>query len=164
MSSLLFLFLTIMIITSAVMVVISSQLIHSAVSLLFTLFGVAGLYVFLYADFMAATQVIIYVGGILVLIIFGVMLTNKIDTPSIVSSSTNQVVGFMAASFLLLLQLAVIFKTEWPQQEFNESWNSGSTAKIGNLLLQDYLLAFEVVSILLLAALIGAAFLSRRNS
>tara|TARA_Y100000814_G_C12282058_1_gene385411 strand:+ start:135 stop:596 length:462 start_codon:yes stop_codon:yes gene_type:complete len=153
-----------MIITSAVMVVISSQLIHSAVSLLFTLFGVAGLYVFLYADFMAATQVIIYVGGILVLIIFGVMLTNKIDTPSIVSSSTNQVVGFMAASFLLLLQLAVIFKTEWPQQEFNESWNSGSTAKIGNLLLQDYLLAFEVVSILLLAALIGAAFLSRRNS
>ena len=164
MSSLLFLFLTIMIITSAVMVVISSQLIHSAVSLLFTLFGVAGLYVFLYADFMAATQVIIYVGGILVLIIFGVMLTNKIDTPSIVSSSTNQVIGFMAASFLLLLQLAVIFKTEWPQQEFNESWNSGSTAKIGNLLLQDYLLAFEVVSILLLAALIGAAFLSRRNS
>jgi len=163
-SSLLFLFLTIMIITSAVMVVISSQLIHSAVSLLFTLFGVAGLYVFLYADFMAATQVIIYVGGILVLIIFGVMLTNKIDTPSIVSSSTNQVVGFMAASFLLLLQLAVIFKTEWPQQEFNESWNSGSTAKIGNLLLQDYLLAFEVVSILLLAALIGAAFLSRRNA
>ena len=164
MSGLLFLFLTIMIITSAVMVVISSQLIHSAVSLLFTLFGVAGLYVFLYADFMAATQVIIYVGGILVLIIFGVMLTNKIDNPSIVSSSTNQVVGFMAASFLLLLQLAVIFKTEWPQQEFNESWNSGSTAKIGNLLLQDYLLAFEVVSILLLAALIGAAFLSRRNS
>ena len=164
MSSLLFLFLTIMIITSAVMVVISSQLIHSAVSLLFTLFGVAGLYVFLYADFMAATQVIIYVGGILVLIIFGVMLTNKIDTPSIVSSSANQVVGFMAASFLLLLQVAVIFKTEWPQQEFNESWNSGSTAKIGNLLLQDYLLAFEVVSILLLAALIGAAFLSRRNS
>ena len=164
MSSLLFLFLAIMIITSAVMVVISSQLIHSAVSLLFTLFGVAGLYVFLYADFMAATQVIIYVGGILVLIIFGVMLTNLIDTPSIVSSSTNQVIGFMAASFLLLLQLAVIFKTEWPQQEFNESWNSGSTAKIGNLLLQDYLLAFEVVSILLLAALIGAAFLSRRNS
>ena len=164
MLDLLFLFLTIMIITSAVMVVISSQLIHSAVSLLFTLFGVAGLYVFLYADFMAATQVIIYVGGILVLIIFGVMLTNKIDTPSIVSSSTNQVIGFMAASFLLLLQLAVIFKTEWPQQEFNESWNSGSTAKIGNLLLQDYLLAFEVVSILLLAALIGAAFLSRRNS
>ena len=164
MSSLLFLFLLIMIIASAVMVVISSQLIHSAVALLFTLFGVAGLYVFLYADFMAATQVIIYVGGILVLIIFGVMLTNKINTPSIVSSSTNQIIGFLASSFLLLLQFAVIFKTDWPEQPFDESWGYGSTAKIGNLLLQDYLLAFEVISVLLLAALIGAAFLSRRSS
>ena len=164
MSDLLFLFLIIMIILSAVNVVISSQLIYSAVSLLFTLFGVAGLYVFLYADFMAATQVIIYVGGILVLIIFGVMLTNKIDSPSIASSSTNQIVGFLASSFLLLLQFAVIFKTNWPTVEFNPEWESGSTAKIGNLLLIDYLLAFEVVSVLLLAALIGAAFLSRRDS
>ena len=64
---------------SATWVVISPNLVHSAVSLLITLFSVAGLYVFLYADFLAATQVVIYVGGILVLIIFGVMLTNKID-------------------------------------------------------------------------------------
>ena len=91
------------------------------------------------------------------------MLTNKIDSPSIASSSANQVIGFMASSFLLLLQFAVIFKTNWPNVEFKPEWESGSTAKIGNLLLIDYLLAFEVVSILLLAALIGAAFLSRRN-
>ena len=115
MDSLLFLFISFLVIGSAVNVVISSQLIYSAVSLLFTLFGVAGLYVFLYADFMAATQVIIYVGGILVLIIFGVMLTNKIDTPNIVSSSSNQVIGFFAASFLFLIQLAVIVKTDWKQ-------------------------------------------------
>ena len=70
MDNLLFLFIAILVVVSAINVVISSQLIYSAVSLLFTLFGVAGLYVFLYADFMAATQVIIYVGGILVLIIF----------------------------------------------------------------------------------------------
>ena len=164
MSDLLFLFLISMIIVSAIVVVTSSQLIYSAVALLFTLFGVAGLYVFLYADFMAATQVIIYVGGILVLIIFGVMLTNKIDSPSIASSSTNQIIGFLASSFLLLLQFAVIFKTNWPMVEFKPEWESGSTAKIGNLLLIDYLLAFEVVSVLLLAALIGAAFLSRRDS
>ena len=98
----------------------------------------------------------------MVLIIFGVMLTNKIDTPNIVSSSTNQVVGFFAASFLLLIQLGVIFKTDWKQGMMQES--ESTVDIIGNLLLQDYLLAFEVVSILLLAALIGAAFLSRRNS
>jgi len=162
MDNLLFLFLTVLIISSAINVVVSSQLIYSAVSLLFTLFGVAGLYVFLYADFMAAAQVIIYVGGILVLIIFGVMLTNKIDTPNIVSSSSNQVVGFFASFFLLLIQLAVIFKTDWKEGLVQES--ESTVDIIGNLLLQDYLLAFEVVSILLLAALIGAAFLSRRNA
>ena len=162
MANLLFLFLIIMIIGSAINVVVSSQLIYSAVSLLFTLFGVAGLYVFLYADFMAATQVIIYVGGILVLIIFGVMLTNKIDTPSIASSSSNQVLGFFASSFLLLLQFAVIFKTDWKQGLVQKT--DSTVNIIGNLLLQDYLLAFEIVSILLLAALVGAAFLSRRNS
>ena len=162
MADLLFLFISILVIASAVNVVISSQLIYSAVSLLFTLFGVAGLYVFLYADFMAATQVIIYVGGILVLIIFGVMLTNKIDTPNIVSSSSNQVIGFLAASFLFLIQLAVIVKTDWKQGEVQQI--EGTVDVIGSMLLWDYFLAFEVVSVLLLAALIGAAFLSRRNA
>lgn len=162
MADLLFLCIVILIICSAVNVVISSQLIYSAVSLLFTLFGVAGLYIFLYADFMAAAQVIIYVGGILVLIIFGVMLTNKIDTPSIASSSSNQVIGFLAASFLLLIQFGVIFKTDWVDDGIQHSESTVNI--IGNLLLQDYLLAFEIVSVLLLAALIGAAFLSRRNS
>ena len=162
MADLLFLFISILVIASAGNVVISSQLIYSAVSLLFTLFGVAGLYVFLYADFMAATQVIIYVGGILVLIIFGVMLTNKIDTPNIVSSSSNQVIGFFAASFLFLIQLAVIVKTDWKQGEVQQI--EGTVDVIGSMLLWDYFLAFEVVSVLLLAALIGAAFLSRRNA
>ena len=162
MADLLFLFISILVIASAVNVVISSQLIYSAVSLLFTLFGVAGLYVFLYADFMAATQVIIYVGGILVLIIFGVMLTNKIDTPNIVSSSSNQVIGFLAASFLFLIQLAVIVKTDWKQGEVQQI--EGTVDVIGSMLLWDYFLAFEIVSVLLLAALIGAAFLSRRNA
>jgi NADH:ubiquinone oxidoreductase subunit 6 (subunit J) len=162
MADLLFLFISILVIASAVNVVISSQLIYSAVSLLFTLFGVAGLYVFLYADFMAATQVIIYVGGILVLIIFGVMLTNKIDTPNIVSSSSNQVIGFFAASFLFLIQLAVIVKTDWKQGEVQQV--EGTVDVIGSMLLWDYFLAFEIVSVLLLAALIGAAFLSRRNA
>ena len=75
---------------TAIWVVLSPNLIHSAVSLLFTLFGVAGLYVFLYADFIAAAQIIIYVGGILVLIIFGVMLTNNIDDPKLSNQSQNQ--------------------------------------------------------------------------
>ena len=93
MGEIIFIGLLLIISASALWVVISPNLVHSAVSLLFTLFGVAGLYVFLYADFLAATQVVIYVGGILVLIIFGVMLTNKIDKPVIESNSLNKTIG-----------------------------------------------------------------------
>ena len=78
MSELVFLFISALTLISAVFVVINNQLIYSAIALLFTLFGVAGLYVFLWADFIAGIQILVYVGGILVLVVFGIMLTNKI--------------------------------------------------------------------------------------
>jgi len=156
-----FLCVNLLVIFSAFAVVISPNLVHSAVALLFTLFGVAGLYIFLYADFMAATQVVIYVGGILVLIIFGVMLTNKIDSPSIASSSSNQVIGAIVSFSLFSFQLAVIFTTEW---NINDSIHiDGTVRPIGIMLLNQYLLPFELVSILLLGALIGASVLSRKK-
>jgi len=156
-----FLCITLLVIFSAFAVVISPNLVHSAVALLFTLFGVAGLYIFLYADFMAATQVVIYVGGILVLIIFGVMLTNKIDTPSIASSSSNQVIGSIVSFSLFLFQLSVIFTTEWKASD--NLLVDGTVRPIGLMLLNQYLLPFELVSILLLGALIGASVLSRKK-
>ena len=161
MANLIFISITVLIIISALGVVVSPNLVYSAVSLLFTLFGIAGLYIFLYADFLAATQVIIYVGGILVLIIFGVMLTNKIDSPSVASSSSNQVVGTICSSLIFLFQLGVIFKTDWPNEGI--PIENGGTAVIGRMLLTEYLLPFEVVSVLLLGALIGASMLSRKN-
>ncbi len=160
-SSIAFILVVLVVLVSALFVAISSNLIYSAISLLFTLFGVAGLYVFLYADFLAATQVIIYVGGILVLIIFGVMLTNKIDTKVIVSSSANQVVGAIVFLLLLVLQFGVIFSSSWFMSK-NQS-SEGTVEQIGTLLLSKYLLPFEVVSVLLLAALIGASMLSRKD-
>ena len=157
----LFFIIAALVIASAFWVVFSPNLIHSAVSLLFTLFGVAGLYIYLYADFIAATQVVIYVGGILVLIIFGVMLTNRIDTPSIAASSKNQFVGGMGAFTIFVIQIAVIFNTPW-KIGIKQSRDS-TVDSIGYLLLNEYLLPFEIVSILLLGALMGAALLSRRT-
>ena len=98
-----------LIVGSALLVVTSPNLVHSAVALLFTLFSIAAIYVFLYADFIAATQVIIYVGGIMVLINFGVMLTNKIATPNIVSSSSNQVIGFFCSIFFIFNSISSYF-------------------------------------------------------
>ena len=159
---LLFIALCGLIIGSAFMVVTSPNLVHSAVSLLFTFFGVAAIYIYLYADFIAATQVVVYVGGILVLIIFGVMLTNKIENATITSKTHNKIPGVIFSGLLLLLQFYAIFNTNWL---VNENAAKDSTiVDIGELLLGKYLLPFEVVSILLLAALIGAAMLSRKKA
>jgi len=147
---------------SAIWVVSSPNLVHSAVSLLFTLFGVAGLYVFLYADFLAATQIVIYVGGILVLIIFGVMLTNKIDKPVIVSNSSNKVIGVFISSFIFSILSIISFQTKWNILP-NNSEGPSTVDLIGKLILGKYLLPFELVSILLLAALIGSAMLARKK-
>ena len=157
----LFLIIAALVIASAFWVVFSPNLIHSAVSLLFTLFSTAGLYIYLYADFIAATQVIIYVGGILVLIIFGVMLTSKIETPSIAASSKNQFIGGIGAFIIFVIQAGIIFNTQWNIGNVQSS--DATVAAIGKLLLNEYLLPFEIVSILLLAALMGAALLSRRT-
>ena len=161
MSENLFLMIAAVVIASAFWVVFSPNLIHSAVSLLFTLFSTAGLYIFLYADFIAATQVVIYVGGILVLIIFGVMLTNRIDTPSVAASSANQFIGGLGSFAIFVVQVGVIFNTNWKTDTSQIRESTVNT--IGKLLLNKYLLPFEIVSILLLAALMGAALLSRRS-
>ena len=160
-SDILFLSICMIVIASAIWVVISPNLIHSAVSLLFTLFGVAALYVFLYADFMAASQVIIYVGGILVLIIFGVMLTNKISDQNLSNKSQNQIPAAVLCIIMTVVQINVIINTKW---FYGENVIRTSTVNdIGIMLLSKYLLPFEVVSILLLAALIGASMLSRKK-
>ena len=159
---LLFMSICLLVILSAFWVVMSPNLIHSAVSLLFTLFSVAALYVFLYADFMAASQVIIYVGGILVLIIFGVMLTNKIDDPKLSNQSQNQLVAGVFCLLLLIFQFQIIFNTNWYIGDFIT--RESTVNDIGMMLLTDYLLPFEIVSVLLLAALIGAAMLSRKKA
>ena len=156
----LFIMISALVIGSSFWVVFSPNLIHSAISLLFTLFGTAGIYIYLYADFIAATQVVIYVGGILVLIIFGIMLTSKIETPSIAASSKNQFIGGIGAFVIFVIQAGIIFNTQWNIGNIQSRKDTVTT--IGKLLLNEYLLPFEIVSILLLAALMGAALLSRK--
>ena len=163
MGEFIFLGLCALIASSAIWVVVSPNLVHSAVSLLITLFGVAGLYVFLYADFLAATQVVIYVGGILVLIIFGVMLTNKIDKPVIASDSSNKIIGVLVSGFIFSILSIVILQTDWSILP-NNTEGPSTVELIGRLILGKYLLPFELISILLLAALTGSALLARKKN
>lgn len=162
MGALTFNLMAVLVVVTAFWVVTARNLVHSAVALMGTLFGVAGLYVFLYADFLAATQVVIYVGGILVLIIFGVMLTQKIASEVVIQSSMpNRFLAAVVVFFLFIGLSALLFRTPWHRGELVET--TGTVATIGTSLLTRYLLHFEVASILLLVALLGAAYLSRRE-
>ncbi len=149
-------------IASAMWVAFSNNLIYSAVALLFTLFGVAGLYVFLYADFIAATQVIVYVGGILVLIIFGVMLTNKISAKTLTHSSRFHVMAGIVTLFIFGMVQVVHFTAPWKIGSIQST--DETVATLGEMILNPYLLPFEVASLLLLGALMGSALLSRKKN
>jgi NADH-quinone oxidoreductase subunit J len=146
---------------SALVVVFSKRVIHSAFALLFTFFGVAGLYLFLAADFLAASQVLIYVGGILTLIIFGVFLTARIYTMDIPQQTHQRYLALIPVIGIMVVLIYGLFTTDWtivtPSTE-------PTTKSLGVLLLTTYLVPFEVASILLLAALIGAMLLARPNS
>ena len=149
-------------IVSAAIVAMARMIIHSVFALLFTFFGVAGLYVLLHADFLAATQVMIYVGGILVLLLFGVMLTHKIATVKLKSPSMQRGPAAVVCLGLLGVLLFVIYKTPWPIQPVAEA--SPTAKPIGQLLMTDYLLPFEVISVLLFAVLVGAALTARSEA
>jgi NADH-quinone oxidoreductase subunit J len=147
---------------SAAIVVLARNIIRSAFALLFTFVGVAALYVLLGADFLAATQMVIYVGGILVLLLFGIMLTHKLYDLNL-KSETHQFLPALGVVLLMFVGLVVFLK--------RAHWYGGgqspmipTTAAIGELLMKEYLLPFEIASILLLVALIGAAMIVRRKS
>ncbi len=146
---------------SAAMVAFSRNIVYSAFSLLGTFAGVAGLYVFLGADFVAAVQVLIYVGGILVLILFAVMLTHRITDVQITNRAAGRLPALIVIGIFFFLLFQTIRETAWVNAP--ERVYSATTAKIGDLFLQDYLLPFELASLVLLAALIGAVVLSRKE-
>ena len=150
---------------SALLVVTVRNIVHAAFSLMVTLFGVAGLYVFLQADFLAATQVIVYVGGILVLILFGVMMTSGRLEMRIHIERGQLLLGGVVALALFMLLLTVIANTPaWKNLIDDGTELPPTTERIGELILNGpFLLPFEVVSVLLLVALIGAALISRKE-
>ena len=158
-----FYFFAALTVLSAAVVVFSKNLIHSAFALLFTFFGVAALYVFLGADFLAATQMVIYVGGILVLLIFGVMLTHKLSELSLKSETYQFWPGLALVTVVFLTLVGAMLRTTWHIPTAPRALNP-TTAEIGELFMKEYILPFELASIFLLIALIGAAMIVRRRT
>jgi len=148
---------------SAFVVVFSRNIIYSAFSLLFTFFGVAGLYALLQADFLAITQILIYVGGILVLMLFGVMLTNRVVSVDI-RTGTLQTAPALLIVAVVAGSLSGLFYSTWKGVPAAPASTLPTTTKpLGEMLMTGYLLPFEIASVILLVALIGAALISRRE-
>ena len=146
---------------SAFFVVTNRNIVYSAFFLLFTFFGVAGIYVLLGADFVAIVQLIVYVGGILILLLFGVMLTNKITNVEIKTGTINVYPAVIGVGLLSGSLLAALITSNW--KTIPTTAPLPTTAALGTMLLQQYALVFELLGIILLIALIGAASIARRE-
>jgi len=144
----------------ALAVAASRNIVRSAFALLAVLFSAAAFYALMQMDFIVAVQILIYVGGILVLIIFAIMLTHKITDINVSNESAPSIVTFFASVCVLFAIVMIILYHKWSVVEKKAE---ALTAKIGELLANEYLLPFEIISVLLLAALIGAAFLARKE-
>lgn len=155
----LFAFITL---SAASVVVFSKNIMYSAFALLFAFFGVAGLYVLLMADFIALTQLMIYVGGILVLVLFGVMLTTRVISVDMRTGTIQTLPAVIIVAALAGTLVGVFWSTDWRILPASTGFEK-TAPKIGEMLLSNYLLPFEVASVILLVALVGAAMIARRE-
>lgn len=142
-------------------VAFSQNIVYSALSLMLSFFGVAGLYVFLQAEFVAGIQVLIYVGGVLVLTLFAVMLTQGIQDVEVSNASFSRPIGLVVVAAAGLVLFRSFLAATWFAGE--RIVTESSTYGVGNALLGPYVLPFEVASIFLLTVLIGAVVLSRKE-
>lgn len=146
---------------SAVFLVTTKNIMYSAVALFISLFSIAILYILLRADFIAVTQVMVYVGGILVLLLFGIMLTRKVTEVDITTTTLNMIPSIIFAVGITAILVVLMLTTKWNMKAPLN--NEATVNQIGKMMLSGYLLPFEVASIVLLVALIGAAMYARKT-
>lgn len=159
-----------LVVVSALFLAFSRNLMHSCVFLLTALFGVAGLYATLGADFLAAAQLVVYSGGVVVLMLFGVMLTGgAIDSTNrfglmrvaAMGNKKTYFAGFMATGVFSVVIYKVIYAASSKDSIVVTDIGNPTSFDIGSKLLTDHILAFEISSVLLLGALVGAAVIAR---
>jgi NADH:ubiquinone oxidoreductase subunit 6 (subunit J) len=145
----------------AFLAVAMRNLVRAALGLILSFMGVAGLYFILEAEFVGVIQILVYVGAISILILFAIMLTRGLMT-STASSQNSQWIGAALISVLMFVVLGgVVMGTNWAVSPI--ATNVDFIPKLGTELMTTYLLPFEAVSLLLLAALIGAIVIAREE-
>jgi len=161
-----FILLSIVTLISAILVITRRNAVHSVIWLIVTLFGVGGIYLLQHAEFVFAVQIILYVGGIMVLFLFVVMLVN-LDVALKQARFARQWPVALVTAVLLLAQLAYVLYNHGrglnlPPRPLVAA-TAGNTQAIGMALYQNYMLPVEIASVLLLVAMIGAVLMAKRK-
>ena len=146
----------------AIGVVTLRNLFHSALCLAAVLVGTAGLYLFFRADFLAAAQILLYVGAVMTVIIFAVMLTEHLAGRTVIQHNHQSIPAFLGLAAFVAVVGAVLLKTPWPVTEKALSAKV-SVMGLGEALMGTYVFPFEVISIVLIAALIGAVVIAKKD-
>ncbi len=164
----LFVILAIFTVVTAILVIVQRNPVASAIFLILTLFALAGIYLLLHAEFIAAIQVLVYAGAIMVLFLFVIMLLNLEKEKRIVTRNRLLKGAGILLSLALLVQIGAIFQKvllEGTKGSFSPEKvaSLGNTQVIAQLLFTDFLLPFEITSVLLLVAIIGAIVLAKKE-
>lgn len=163
-SQIIFYLLSAFILGTAILSVATKKIFRSAIWLLFSLIGIAGLYFWLEVEFIAAVQIVVYVGGIVVLIIFSIFLTQQAGKEMPRTPITRKVASALAVLAGFLLSIIQIYRYEFQLSDQRFYW---TVEKIGLKMLNTeqngYALPFEVVSMLLLAAMIGCIVIAIKS-
>ena len=156
-----FYFLAAFTLWAGAVVVLGKNIVRAAVALIFSFCGIAALFVMLEADFLAAVQVLIYVGGITILLLFAIMLTSRISVQTVRVINDQVFLSALAGLGILAGLIYASLKGIGPMT--GPPTLPETTPFLGRALLTTYVLPFEVVSILLLAAMVGAIVLARKE-
>ena len=160
----LFYFLSFLAVLSALMVVFSKNPVYSVLYLIITFFSIAGHYVLLNAQFLAVVHVIVYAGAIMVLFLYVIMMLNLNRDSETEKSSLLKIAATICAGLLMIVMVGSLKSAEAPIVAQNAGVSIGNIKTLGQVLFNDFLLPFEITSILLLAAIVGAVMLAKSKS
>ena len=164
-TEILFWFLSALALVSAIMVITSKNPVHSILSLIVTFFSISGHYILLNAQFLAIVNIIVYAGAIMVLFLFVVMLMNLNASSEPQKNRMLQFAGFISGGCLFLVIIAALMKSNTATNlvQLNEG-SSGLIKSLGMALFNDYVIPFELSSVLFLSAMIGAVVIGKKEN
>ena len=153
--------LAFMLVGASILAVSVRNIFHAAMYLILALFAVAGFFVLLNAEFLAAVQVLVYVGAVAVLVIFAVMLTTRIADARVKAHNEQVGAGLVVAIAMFLAIIMAMWSTSWPISDARPAIDNVRT--LGRMLMTKFVLPFEIASVLLLAAMIGAIVIAAKE-